>query len=363
MLTQFSEAETDTDKGKNTSSYKEIGDDKNDVNKGDKSREDYDVSKKGCQTVKPDVHGDGTTEVNVCKHEDLMDVEIFDQIRQRPSRNIKLPDVLRSPFVRKKVSLVLKRSKIEDNTVDIIFAAFRDEWNYMFQTKDGATVPRISFETLYLGIDVQISVLKSWSLVLNSEEQYRNRTDPLRLFCSCNMLAHEDFDSTVRETRQVMIFSKNIHSMLKDVGRESLIGIELLFIPILHSKHYYVMCFHLKKAQIDVIDNLVSNADFNATCTYLPQVMQSTLCNYLSITSHPIADELRRCEPKRISLPWRIVNNSVDCGVFVMHHMETYKEVNLHKDDVESEVREYVYKKKLKGNAFERIKERVSKAF
>ncbi|KAI3821389.1 hypothetical protein L1987_08956 [Smallanthus sonchifolius] len=61
MLTQFSEAKTDTDKGKNTSSYKEISDDKNDVNKGDKSRKDYDVTEKGCQTVKPDVHRDGTT--------------------------------------------------------------------------------------------------------------------------------------------------------------------------------------------------------------------------------------------------------------------------------------------------------------
>ncbi|KAI3827444.1 hypothetical protein L1987_01519 [Smallanthus sonchifolius] len=109
MLTQFSEAKTDTNKGKNTSSYKEISDDKNDVNKGDKSIKDYDITEKGCQTVKLDVHGDGTTEVNVYKHEDLMDAAILDQIRQRTTRTIKLPDVLRSPFVRKKVSLVLRR--------------------------------------------------------------------------------------------------------------------------------------------------------------------------------------------------------------------------------------------------------------
>lgn len=43
--------------------------------------------------------------------------------------------------------------------------------------------------------------------------------------------------------------------VLKDAGLDSLVGIELVFIPMLHSDHYYVMCFNLKKGQVDVIDN------------------------------------------------------------------------------------------------------------
>ncbi|KAI3776631.1 hypothetical protein L1987_46417 [Smallanthus sonchifolius] len=119
--------------------------------------------------------------------------------------------------------------------------------------------------------------------------------------------AHEDFDSTVGETRQVIIFSTNIHSVLKDVGRESLIGIYLIFIPILHSKHYYLMCFDLKKAQIDVIDNLGSNVDFNVKYAYQTQVMKHQL------------NDLRLKYLTKILL----------------------SEINLHKDAVEAETGDY----------------------
>ncbi|KAI3814821.1 hypothetical protein L1987_14466 [Smallanthus sonchifolius] len=34
---------------------------------------------------------------------------------------------------------------------------------------------------------------------------------------------------------------------------------------------------------------------------------------YLKMTSYPIADELKKCEPERLSLPWHTVKNSVDC--------------------------------------------------
>ena len=28
--------------------------------------------------------------------------------------------------------------------------------------------------------------------------------------------------------------------------------------------------------------------------------------------------------PHRLEMPWRTINNSIDCGVFTMRHMETY---------------------------------------
>ncbi|KAI3827917.1 hypothetical protein L1987_02006 [Smallanthus sonchifolius] len=98
-----------------------------------------------------------------------------------------------------------------------------------------------------------------------------------------------------------------------------------------------------------------------------------------------------------------VVNNSLDCGVFVMRHMETYKctsikewkwgldkecewqktqlndmrlkylakillyDINKHKQAVESEVRDYVQledglKNKMKSTVYERIKARAAKA-
>ncbi|KAI3797180.1 hypothetical protein L1987_32433 [Smallanthus sonchifolius] len=131
--------------------------------------------------------------------------------------------------------------------------------------------------------------------------------------------AQQDYEPTISEERQLMIFSSNMKSVLEDAGLNSLVDIELVFIPILQSKHFYVMCFNLKKAQVNVIDNIGTKADFNA------EIMQATLCSYLYMTSHLIADELKKCNPVRLALPWHTVNNSVDYGVFLMRHMETYK--------------------------------------
>lgn len=47
---------------------------------------------------------------------------------KREPRLIKLPDILRSPFVRKKVSLVMKKSTVEVNLGTTVFAANKDPW-------------------------------------------------------------------------------------------------------------------------------------------------------------------------------------------------------------------------------------------
>ncbi|KAL8265799.1 hypothetical protein R6Q59_003143 [Mikania micrantha] len=185
---------------------------------------------------------------------------------------------------------------------------------------------------------------------------------------------------------------------------DSLIGVDLLFIPMLHACHYYVLCFNMKKTQVFVIDNLGTDVDFDIKYAKRPQIMQSTLCSYLIMTSHPNAFTLKTCKPKRLSMPWRTLNNSVDCGVFVMRHMETFKgisvkewkygltaesdeqqrqlndlrikylakillsDINIHKGEVVSEVRAYMnlpndVKEKMREGVFERIKHRVRSTF
>lgn len=124
------------------------------------------------------------------------------------------------------------------------------------------------------------------------------------------------------------------------------------------------------------------------------------MCLYLTMASHLIADELRRCTPTRLSMPWRTLKNTVDSGIFMMRHMETYKgtsinawkcgltaeseaqnsqltdlrvkyvakillaDINKHKEFVISEIRDYVKlsieeRAMMRNNSVERIMERV----
>ncbi|KAL8215790.1 hypothetical protein R6Q57_022627 [Mikania cordata] len=48
------------------------------------------------------------------------------------------------------------------------------------------------------------------------------------------------------------------------------------------------------------------------------------MSNYLVDNDHPNGLKLHHQTPKIIDLPWKTINNGVDCGVFCMRHMETY---------------------------------------
>jgi len=50
----------------------------------------------------------------------------------------------------------------------------------------------------------------------------------------------------------------------------------------------------------------------------------------LKSVGHPKQDEIKNAKIERLQMPWRTGQNVIDCGLFVMRHMETYKgtEVN-----------------------------------
>ncbi|KAM0043801.1 hypothetical protein Hdeb2414_s0010g00345611 [Helianthus debilis subsp. tardiflorus] len=48
---------------------------------------------------------------------------------------------------------------------------------------------------------------------------------------------------------------------------------------------------------------------------------------YLEKNGHPAGGAIGKVEPVRLEMPWHTKHNIIDCGVFLMHHMETYKGV------------------------------------
>ncbi|GKF31562.1 ulp1 protease family, C-terminal catalytic domain-containing protein, partial [Tanacetum coccineum] len=46
--------------------------------------------------------------------------------------------------------------------------------------------------------------------------------------------------------------------------------------------------------------------------------------NYLKRANHSKISELLKAKPKQVPLDWKTTKNGVDCGVFVMRHMESY---------------------------------------
>lgn len=49
------------------------------------------------------------------------------------------------------------------------------------------------------------------------------------------------------------------------------------------------------------------------------------MIKYLREFEHPKAISMSRCKVNKWRLKWKTIYNGVDCGIFVMRHMETFK--------------------------------------
>ena len=47
-------------------------------------------------------------------------------------------------------------------------------------------------------------------------------------------------------------------------------------------------------------------------------------CEWISVYNLPKGKEIISLNPRVVRVGWQTKDNSVDCGVFVMRHMETY---------------------------------------
>lgn len=118
------------------------------------------------------------------------------------------------------------------------------------------------------------------------------------------------------------------------------------------SNHYYLICFNLRAAEIDIIDNDPNDIDdisvkygnvpnaivrinyihtivffsciigfkFIRLIIFFSQV--DSFVEYLRKKGHPKCSELLKAKPKHLKLNHSFVGN--DSGVFVMRYMETY---------------------------------------
>ncbi|MFS7901392.1 putative papain-like cysteine peptidase superfamily [Helianthus anomalus] len=73
-------------------------------------------------------------------------------------------------------------------------------------------------------------------------------------------------------------------------------GFQMVFIPMLTRKHYYLLFFNLKTREIFIIDNVEGAAGLERYHGNMEKMI-STFCRYLSQMHPKIASKLRNTEP------------------------------------------------------------------
>ncbi|KAD7478908.1 hypothetical protein E3N88_02044 [Mikania micrantha] len=241
----------------------------------------------------------------------------------RQKRIIKLSDALKSPYRQRIVQLNAERVKIEERISEWIFSATGEVWEILFDTSINNKFAKISFESFYPKQYIHIGVMSCWSIVLNHEEQFKSKDSTSRLFCTCNMLGENNFKARMRLNELLMNLETNLESTLLTSIYKSVEDVDILVVPILQDSHYYLICFNFKNETIDVIDNM--KGKMKAKQKYRVTRMTQVMLNYLENHFESLHNKLDGVVPTKVNLPRQTDKNFVDCGVFAMRHMETYK--------------------------------------
>nr|GMD35711.1 uncharacterized protein LOC109158392 [Ipomoea batatas] len=102
---------------------------------------------------------------------------------------------------------------------------------------------------------------------------------------------------------------------------------DLIFFPVLRHGHYFLICINVKASKLEIIDNksLVSGVtmkDKYGDCTTL---LVTALKEYLALGSSALFWRVDELTEEVVDMSWKESENYIDCGLFVMRHMETYK--------------------------------------
>ncbi|KAJ9536518.1 hypothetical protein OSB04_un000312 [Centaurea solstitialis] len=200
--------------------------------------------------------------------------------------------------------------------------------------------------SLGMGISSEEEILEDYKLIYaykknNEKEMHEDNNKEMNGVESLNKKTvigqnslkspNEDIPEDLRgrkhdEGQRFKIFKSNIRSALNEnADLMNLRKYDLIFFPILQSQHFYLIVYNLKNPNILVIDNMSINVSIESKYGILPHKMNELFVQYIRFVSHPKAEIIAQIRPKKHIMRWCNMENQVDCGIFVMRHMETYK--------------------------------------
>nr|GMD36800.1 ulp1 protease family, C-terminal catalytic domain-containing protein [Ipomoea batatas] len=120
-------------------------------------------------------------------------------------------------------------------------------------------------------------------------------------------------------------FSKALEAGLALSPYTDLRDVRLLFFPMLQSNHYYLLCVDFFSSRFHIIDNTTRIPSTKSKYGHIPDNLLLLLAGYFRSLKHLAkAEWCLHFEPKRMTMKWRDANNTIDCGVYLMRHMESY---------------------------------------
>ncbi|PWA54497.1 ulp1 protease family, C-terminal catalytic domain-containing protein [Artemisia annua] len=206
---------------------------------------------------------------------------------KKPSR------YLVSPYINKKTVINTPLKPDEMMVTNALFSMQGNPYEFVFQTEWawGAATIRDNMQTL-------APKLKTTAIVNAKKED---------------------------EEKQYKEFCANMKSVFKGNPEDSSMDhVELAFFPIIAHEHFYLIVFNLEKGTSVILDNSNSGATYESKYSKEIDILKKLFSRYLASHKHKKASDIGTKKITLMKLKWGTKQNVIDCGVFVMMHMEEY---------------------------------------
>nr|GMC57971.1 zinc finger BED domain-containing protein RICESLEEPER 2-like [Ipomoea batatas] len=100
-------------------------------------------------------------------------------------------------------------------------------------------------------------------------------------------------------------------------------GIWICF-PIFHREHYFLLCFDFPNYRYEIIDNMSAPTAKKLKYGESIEDLKNMMFEFYRTISPRRSILCAGVDGKRMQMEWRDSKNKIDCGVFLMCHMETY---------------------------------------
>ncbi|XP_042024186.1 uncharacterized protein LOC121771466 [Salvia splendens] len=150
-----------------------------------------------------------------------------------------------------------------------------------------------------------------------------------RIFSSTRPCTQPVVDTPTRwdDERQFASFWTIFFEEALGAGYNKLDKLEMLLFPIWGERHQYVVCFDVPDGKMNIIDHSLaeSHASFSYKYGNTPSLLRKFMGAALDKCKETkLSDLVRSWTTNVVTMPWRNNVVTMENGVYVMRHMETY---------------------------------------
>ncbi|KAK1431991.1 hypothetical protein QVD17_08837 [Tagetes erecta] len=251
--------------------------------------------------------------------------------RAKNKRKTKLSVSQKSPFIDRVVKIGKLPSAIELKVWCYLIQDPEDQNPDESEATEEQREVQKEFRSLEPCETILNNVVDCWAIVLNNEETKRAPDSPYRLFMTTGVISNVMLtNNKLKASDRLALFMENTKSVVfvDNIDKEMLI-VDIVMFPILENGHYYLVCFDLKKGTFEILDNMEkSNVGVANEKSFIKKdtvvKVKEIFLMYLYHVGHKGCQGIRLAKPVIKKLGWSTKSNVVDCGVFLMRHMETY---------------------------------------